>query len=299
MRVLITGVLGFTGRYVAQAFRSAGWEVHGFGTASHDSDGMCDRYWQADLCDAAQTCEVIAASGPTAVVHLAGLAFVGRGDPEAFYRVNVVGTRNLLEASGRLSRCPDSILLASSANVYGNATAGVLDESMAPNPANDYAVSKVAMELMARLWMERLPLLIVRPFNYTGVGQNISFLLPKVVDHYRRRARSVELGNLNVVRDFSDVRIVAQKYLDLVRSGVSGQLFNVCSGKGRTLAEVIEIMDAMAGYEIDVRVNPAFVRANEVHKLIGSEALLQSVIGEQPVVALEETLAWMYSSEIV
>jgi len=255
--------------------------------------------------------EAVAASCPTAVVHLAGLAFVGHGDPEAFYRINVIGTRNLLAATGRLSRCPGGVLLASSANVYGNATAGVLDESVSPNPANDYAVSKIAMEFMARLWMERLPVMIARPFNYTGVGQDDSFLLPKIVGHYRRREAAVELGqaavelgNLDVVRDFSDVRVVAQKYLELVQSGASGRVFNVCSGRGRSLAEVIAVMNAMAGYvnamagyEIEVRVNPAFVRANEVRKLIGSEAQLQSVIGVLPAIALEDTLAWMYGVE--
>lgn len=297
MRVLITGVLGFTGRYVARAFRMAGWEVHGLGTASSDPGGVCDSYWQVDLCDALRMRAAVAASCPTAVVHLAGLAFVGHGDPEAFYRVNVIGTRNLLAATGRLSRCPGGVLLASSANVYGNATAGVLDESVSPNPANDYAVSKIAMEFMARLWMERLPVMIARPFNYTGVGQDDSFLLPKIVGHYRRREAAVELGNLDVVRDFSDVRVVAQKYLELVQSGASGRVFNVCSGRGRSLAEVIAVMNAMAGYEIEVRVNPAFVRANEVRKLIGSEAQLQSVIGVLPAIALEDTLAWMYGVE--
>jgi nucleoside-diphosphate-sugar epimerase len=186
------------------------------------------------------------------------------------------------------------VLLASSANIYGNAAVPVIDESVAPAPANDYAVSKLAMEYMARLWMDRLPIVITRPFNYTGVGQSENFLLPKIVSHFRKGARRIELGNLAVARDFSDVRTVAKTYRRLLAAAPAGEVFNICSGRSHSLESLIDMMNDIAGYRIDVHVNPAFVRANEVRTLSGNNAKLASTIGAIESVPLVDTLRWMY-----
>jgi nucleoside-diphosphate-sugar epimerase len=191
---------------------------------------------------------------------------------------------------------PSSVLLASSANIYGNADVAVIDEDVAPAPANDYAVSKLAMEYMARLWMNRLPITIVRPFNYTGVGQAENFLLPKIVAHFRKGARRIELGNLAIARDFSDVRMVARSYRRLLAAAPAGESFNVCSGRSHSLDSVIDMMSDIAGYRIDVHVNPAFVRANDVLTLAGSNARLAAAIGPIAPTPLVDTLRWMYQA---
>jgi len=230
---------------------------------------------------------------PDVVVHLAGIAFVGHGDAEQIYRVNVAGTRNLLEALAALRKTPSAVLLASSANIYGNASVPFIDEGVAPAPANDYAVSKLAMEYMARLWMDRLPIIIARPFNYTGRGQSENFLLPKIVSHFRRKAPQIELGNLAIARDFSDVRMVAWSYRRLLAAAPAGEAFNICSGRSHSLAGVIDMMSEIAGYRIEVRVNPAFVRANDVLTLTGDNAKLAGAVGAIPTQPLSETLRWM------
>jgi GDP-6-deoxy-D-talose 4-dehydrogenase len=164
-------------------------------------------------------------------------------------------------------------------------------------PANDYAVSKLAMEYMARLWMDKLPIIMVRPFNYTGVGQAENFLLPKIVAHFKRREARIELGNLQVWRDFSDVRVVAASYRHLLAApGAAGGVFNVSSGKAYSLGEALEMMAAIAGYRIDVHVNPAFVRANEVVRLTGDNRRLQGVVGTIAPPPLQDTLRWMYEA---
>lgn len=289
-RALITGINGFTGRYMARELEAAGYQV--FGTDS--SVASSDRIYAVDLCNRKLTTEMIAAVQPDVIVHLAAISFVAHGDAEQIYRVNIVGTRNLLEALA--TRCinrPHAVLLASSANIYGNTDVGIIDETVPPAPANDYAVSKLAMEHMARQWDEQLPLIIVRPFNYTGVGQADNFLLPKIVGHYRRHASDIELGNLDVTRDFSDVRTVVSAYRRLIEAAPAGQTFNICSGVGYSLAEILNMAAQIAGYEIKVSVNPAFVRANEVKRLIGSNAKLVRAIGEVPPISLIETLRWM------
>ena len=149
------------------------------------------------------------------------------------------------------------------------------------------------MEYMARLWMDKLPITLVRPFNYTGVGQSPNFLIPKIVDHFKRGARTIELGNLDVARDFSDVRFVAAAYARLLELAPAGQVFNVCSGTAYTLQQVLDMAAGIAGYALDVQVNPAFVRANEVKTLRGSAERLKVAFPVTHSYPLAETLAWM------
>lgn len=294
-RALITGLRGFTGPYLAGELEAAGYRV--FGTA-HESEVGGENVHIVDLCDRDALMKVVAAVQPDVVAHLAAISFVAHGDVEAIYRVNVVGTRNLLEALAECGKTPRAVLLASSANVYGNAAVQLIDESAPPEPANDYAVSKLAMEHMARLWFDRLPVFITRPFNYTGVGQDGNFLVPKIVAHFSTRAREIELGSLDVAREFSDVRMVAAAYRRLIDVAPAGETFNVCSGIAYSLAEVLAMMSDIAGYEIAVKVNPAFVRANEVKRLVGSNARLKRMIGDLSPIPLSETLRWMYSAAV-
>ncbi|MGN7983609.1 NAD-dependent epimerase/dehydratase family protein [Burkholderia sp. 22313] len=290
-RALITGLGGFTGDYLAQSLRAAGYRV--FGT-THGPDAVGPDTYRVDLCDRAVLANVIAEVQPDVVAHLAAVSFVAHGDVDAIYRTNVVGSRNLLEALANLENRPRAVLLASSANIYGNAAVEIIDESVEPNPANDYAVSKLAMEYMARLWCDKLPIVVARPFNYTGVGQSPQFLLPKIVGHFQRGERVIELGNTDVERDFSDVRRVVDAYRRLLERAPAGGVFNVCSGSAVSLKAVIAMMERIAGYAIEVRVNPAFVRANDVRRLQGDDARLQAAIGPLDDIPLESTLRWMF-----
>jgi len=292
-RALITGLRGFTGHYLAQELTAAGYRV--FGTALPGEAGGTDVF-TVDMCDRAAVGAMIDEVQPDVVAHLAAIAFVGHANVEQIYRVNILGTRNLLDALAAGRHAPSAVLLASSANIYGNACAGMIDENVTPAPANDYAVSKLAMENMARLWSDKLPVIIARPFNYTGVGQEENFLLPKIVAHFRRAAPEIELGNLAIARDFSDVRMVARCYRRLLHVSPAGQAFNVCSGQAHSLSGVIGTMSAIAGYDIAVRVNPAFVRKNDVLTLVGNNDKLVSVIGAVEPTPLAETLRWMYQA---
>lgn len=291
-RALLTGSGGFTGRYVARELTAAGYEVIGL---AHDDDPHAgDDVLRANLLDRAAVRRALETARADAVVHLAAISFVAHGDVDEIYRVNVVGTRNLLDALAACAYIPRVVVLASSANIYGNAQDDPITEATPPAPANDYAVSKLTMEYMARLWMDRLPIVVTRPFNYTGVGQSEQFLIPKIVAHFKRGAKTIELGNTQVWRDFSDVRDVARIYAALVEKAPAGRTLNICSGVAHSLAQVLDMMADIAGYRIEVRVNPAFVRDNEVVRLVGSSRALRAVAGVVPCTSLRETLAWMY-----
>jgi nucleoside-diphosphate-sugar epimerase len=195
-----------------------------------------------------------------------------------------------------LKRTPKRVIVASSANVYGTPKAEVLDESLCPAPVNHYAASKLAMEHMVRTWFEKLPILITRPFNYTGPGQAEHFLVPKIVKHFRERAPYIELGNLQVSRDYSDVEDVVSTYLALLKSDARSEVVNICSGRAIALLDIVEMMNDIAGYRIEVRVSPEFVRQNEVPRLIGSRARLESLVEIAPPRPFVETLRRMYEA---
>ena len=299
-RVLITGADGFTGRYLANELNGAGYELHGLVHGSVAGAVSCLALLHVcDLNDVVSLTAIVKEVQPHKVVHLGAIAFVSHGDVDSMYRTNVVGTRNLLEALVQSKAPVETVLLASSANVYGNSVGGVLSESAPAAPANDYAVSKLAMEFVARLYAERLPIVVARPFNYTGVGQAESFLIPKIVNHVRRHAPLIELGNLEVARDFSDVRAVVRCYQLLLEARAAvGQTFNVCSGRAWTLNEVLDIVRDISGHPFEVRVNPAFVRQNEVKLLVGSCAKLEGAIGPVPQISLADTLRWMLEASV-
>lgn len=290
MRVLITGNKGFTGRYLEEEFTRAGWEVFGLGVQP-DSGG--NRYRQIDLLDTAELQKWILEVRPDAVAHLAAVAFVAHEAPDAFYRINMIGTRNLLESLAMLPRRPSSVLLASSANVYGRNAASPITELHEPNPANDYAVSKLGMEYVARLYTDRLPLFFTRPFNYTGVGQASHFLVPKIVEHFARRLDTIELGNLDVSRDFSDVRAVATAYRRLIERSPAGSMINVCSGVHHSIAELINICSTLTGHKISVISSPQHQRAQDIAQLWGSNARLRELLPGWNSPPIEQTLSWM------
>jgi nucleoside-diphosphate-sugar epimerase len=282
MNILLTGAAGFTGNYFKHYAEAAGHTV-----------------WPlaADLTDKAAVAAEVAQAEPTAVVHLAAISFVGHADETAFYAVNVVGSMNLLDAVAALPARPSKVLLASSANVYGNCDASPIAETQPPAPVNHYAASKLAMEHMAMTFVDRLPIVITRPFNYTGAGQAPQFLIPKLVNHFARKASHIELGNLHVEREFNDVRMVCEAYLRLLDKGQPGQVYNVCSGQPFTLQHVINTLAQITDHSMAVNVNPAFVRPNEVHRLCGSPAKLHSSVGLLGQWRLEDTLRWMLESQ--
>jgi len=303
-RVLVTGASGFTGRYVVDELKRQGCEVIGLGSAEHPAPAWAvsllpaDAWRQGNLCELDGLRAVLEETRPEVIIHLAALAFVAHGRAEDFYQVNLLGTRNLLQAIGDASLLPERVLIASSANVYGNSSEGRLDESVAPAPANDYAISKLGMEHVVRLWQDRFPITIVRPFNYTGRGQAENFLIPKIVSHFAKRAPNLELGNLDVARDFGDVRAVAAAYRGLLQTDAAvGRTVNVCSGVAFSLNEVIELCAQITGHSLTVSVNPAFVRANEVKMLCGDNSLLRELVTGWSCPPLRETLEWMLAAE--
>jgi nucleoside-diphosphate-sugar epimerase len=289
---LVTGAAGFTGRHTTVALRERGYKVIGIAERRTQGTDLI----ACDLTNASATKLAVRRAKPDLVVHLAAVSFVGHDDPFAFYRVNLFATLNLLVALAALEVAPSKVLIASSATVYGIPALESINESVCPAPVNHYATSKLAMEHMVRTWFDRLPIVITRPFNYTGPGQSDQFLVPKIVEHFRRRAPVIELGNLEVSRDFSDVEEVVAAYILLLESSARSEIVNVCSGRAIPLREVLSMMCSLAGYQIEVRVKPELVRQNEILRLVGDNTKLKNLVRFAPSRPFLETLQRMYAA---
>lgn len=286
-RVLLTGGRGFTGRYLRETLVAQGYDV--VGLINEGQPEASERV--ADITDTGAMRDLAAELLPDYVIHLAAITFVPNDDASAIYATNTIGTLNLLEALAALPRCPRRVILASSANVYGNADSDYIDESVLPAPLNHYAASKLAMEAVASVFRHQLPCVITRPFNYTGPGQAPHFLVPKIVDHFAARKDRIELGNLDIERDFLDVRSVSSIYAKLLdcEKGEGG-IFNVCSGRGTTLRAIIAKLESITGHKMEVAVNPEFVRASDIKRLVGNNSRLRALVGGWPDYRLDETL---------
>lgn len=286
-RVWVSGASGFTGHYVVAELERAGFEVL-VPPLPPDFDLRCaetiDREWSR--------------ARPDYVIHLAAVSHVAHGRPVDFYEVNTVGTTRLLESLAASTLPLRKVVLASSANVYGNSDEEPITEATRPSPVNHYAASKLAMESLARAWYSRLPIVVTRPFNYTGVGQSTQFLVPKLVQHFVERSPVLRLGNLDVVRDFSDVRMVAAAYCRLLDSRLVGTEVNICSGVGRSLLSIVEALGARCGHSPRIEVDPSLVRASEIRRLIGANARLTAAVGDLPYTDFEATLAWMFDHAV-
>jgi GDP-6-deoxy-D-talose 4-dehydrogenase len=280
LKVLITGADGFTGRYVFCEAKNRQHTVVAL---------------KADLTNLEQLKTELDAERPDVIIHLAAISFVDHIPIEDFYKVNVLGTENIFKSLKSINHTA-KVLVASSANIYGNPDTEVINESTTPTPINHYAISKLAMEHVVKTWFSDFPILITRPFNYTGVGQGNNFLIPKIVSHFKANSKSIELGNLDIRRDFSDVSDIAKIYMDLIESQHESLIVNICQGKTISLTSIISYLNTLAGYEIKIETNPKFVRKNEISKLQGDNTLLKSLINFEEFVPIQQTIKNMYDA---
>lgn len=278
-RVLVTGLDGFTGQHLRKNLSDSGFDVIGL---------------ESNLVNREKVINEVNQISPEYVVHLAALSFSGEVRIRELYDVNVQGTINLLDALKNLRKCPTKIILASSASVYGNRAKDIAREDSELSPTNHYGCSKLAMECLAKTYFDKLPIIITRPFNYTGIGHEDIFVIPKIVNAYALGQKSIELGNLDVYREFNDVRDVTKAYCELLRSPPKSHIVNICSGRSICLGEVIKKLNKISGITMQVNVNNDLKRTNEIKNLCGCNSKLKKIYKDSFIYNIEDTLKWMY-----
>jgi GDP-4-dehydro-6-deoxy-D-mannose reductase len=302
MRLLITGIAGFAGRHLASLLLARGHEVHGTAHHAGSLTRLADlvarehaleaRLEVVDVTDAGAVAAVVARVQPDGIFHLAGVTFVPAtiAEPLAALRVNVFGAVHVFDAVRR--HAPSCRVLAvSSGDAYGDIAPEELPvrETCPFRPLSPYGASKAALDVVADQWARGMGLDIVRarPFNHTGPGQRREFVCPNFARQLVAIARGqqppvVSVGDLDVVRDFSDVRDVVAAYLAAWQHGARGEVYNICSGVGRTVRSVLETLSDIVGVEVRPIVAAERRRHAEVRTVIGIAEKLRAVSGWAP-----------------
>ncbi len=300
MRVLVTGGNGFVGGYAIETLRARGDEVIAAGHGAADMLPL-------DLRDPLSARGVVDLAQPNAVVHLAAQAFVPQSmsNPLETLDVNAMGTARLLEAV-RAARDAGGtnprILIVSTAEVYGAQPPGAfpLRESTPPAPANPYAASKLAAEAfgIASVHAYGLDVVIARAFNHIGPGQDERFVVASFAAQLAKIAHGgpaeMLIGNLAAERDFLDVRDVVRAYVALLERGERGEIYNVCSGVAVPIRDVLRTLVTTARVAVEIREDPARMRASDTPIFVGDAAKLRSTTGWTPQITLEASLRDTY-----
>jgi GDP-4-dehydro-6-deoxy-D-mannose reductase len=307
MRFVITGVAGFAGRHLAERLLTEGHEVFGCARslpatapAVRVLDLPADHLLACDICDRGQIEAVVRAVCPDGLFHLAAFTSptASFDDPDGAYRANLYGSLNVF-AAVHDAAIPCRVVWVGSSDAYGQVNADELPvtERNLFRPLSPYAVSKAAADLAAYQWSRTrgLDVVRVRPFNHTGPGQASHFVCADFASQlaavkYDRRPPRIEVGNLDVIRDFTDVRDVVRAYVAAFEHGAIGEAYNVCSGSGRTPHRILERLIQLSGVDVDVVVDPMRQRPTDVPALIGSAAKLRDTTGWAPLIDWDQTL---------
>lgn len=305
----MTGADGFVGRFLVRRLLADGHAVigavrHG---EPHGDAGLTGAerkavMWTPLELDADSPMDQLVAAGPDAVVHLAAVASSSeaRRDPAAAWVVNAVGTARLLDtlARGRdAGRADPLVLVVSSSEVYGAGSGERRRVESDPiQPQSPYGATKAATEIAAlEVWRRTgLRVIVARAFQHTGPGQSLTYVVPALARRIREaRAagqRMVTTGNLEPVRDVSDVRDVVSAYVSLLGAGQAGAIYNVCRGEGQRLVDIFAKLAKLLGASVEPEADPALLRAGDIPHLVGDPGRLQAATGWMPAHSFDQTL---------
>ncbi|HUL03879.1 MAG TPA: GDP-mannose 4,6-dehydratase [Gemmatimonadales bacterium] len=302
MKALVTGADGFVGTWVVRRLLADGWEVTGgVQPARLGRDAGAGAEWVPLEVTDADSVRRCMARPFDAVIHLAAVASVSdaAGDPGQAWEVNAAGTARLVEAivaAKRAGTADPLLLVVSTGEVYGRGDATPRRETDPAAPCSSYAASKLGAEVAALEGWRRAGVrtVVVRAFPHTGPGQDPRFVVPAFVQRLRQAKRTatatIKVGNLAPVREFLHVADVVDAYVRLLASGEAGEVYNVASGRGVSVAELLDRLAKLVGVCPKREVDPALVRATDIPYLIGDAAKLRACTGWAPRHSLEETL---------
>jgi GDP-4-dehydro-6-deoxy-D-mannose reductase len=305
MRTLVTGANGFVGRWLTRHLRAEGddiWEA-----SRRQAGPAAPQKLALDVRIAEDTDRTVRSIRPDAIYHLAAVAFGPDAtvDPAAALETNVVGTINVLKAAANISPAP-TVMIVSSSEVYGAQPAGrPIGEDIGLIPVTAYGATKAAQEMAAAAYARanKLPVVVVRPFNHIGPGQRVEFAVASFVSQLVKIGHGVQepklhVGNLAARRDFTDVRDVVIAYRLLVAGQPFGGPVNVASGRSVSIGEILDRLIALSGLRVEIVTDPLRLRSDDVDDVVGDSTRLRRLTDWSPRLSLETSLSDIWHDAI-
>lgn len=307
MRVLLTGADGFVGGWLARRLLADGHDVIGTHRPGGKPSPVLDQgesariEWRELELTSGASVTAVAQGRWDVVFHLAAMASgsEARNDPGLAWEINAAGTARLAEALGDRRGGPGNdplLFLASTGEVYGMGDGTARRETDLPEPCSPYASSKLGAEISALEARRRtgLRVIVARAFPHTGPNQDIRFVAPALASRLRIAQRLgapvIKTGNLEAVRDFLDVRDAVSAYLALAERGTPGEIYNVASGEGHSIAEILERLERLLGWVVTPEPDARLFRLSDIRHLVGDPAKLRAATGWQPRIPFDQTL---------
>ena len=300
-KYLITGVAGFVGRYFVEYLQSKDSDSDIFGVDIASDCSLNISYQQLDLRDELATAKVITKFNPDYIIHLAAISSVGQSweDPKGCIDNNRAAIINILKAvSNNKINC--RILSIGSSEEYGNYPEEImpLDEAMELNPRNPYAEAKVIQESICQDYVKDfgLDIVMTRSFNHIGPRQSERFVIPsfvkQLVNISENKQTDMSVGNIEVSRDFLDVRDVVNAYYQILTMGQKGEVYNVCSGCSYKLRDIIQTIEDYLKIKADIKIDKERIRPNDTMLVYGNNNKLKS-LGWKQRIDIKQTITDM------
>ncbi len=305
-KVLITGGEGFVGNHLINyLLNETDYEIVStyFMESTFKEENNRVEFVKLDIRKQEDVENLLKVQKPNYIYHLAGISFVPTSfaNPLLTHETNFIGTFNLYESIRKLN-LDTSILFVSTSEVYGQVDDKIINEDKALKPQNPYSVSKASAELLSYQYYKNygLKIKIVRPFNHIGLGQNESFVIPnfvkQIVDIEKGLKKPIiEVGNLDAIRDFTDVKDIIRGYKYLVESDYNGETFNLCQGKGYSIKEILDILLSFSDKKIEIKFDEKRMRPSDNPNIVGNNKKIEKALDWKPIIEIRTTLHEVYN----
>ena len=297
-KYLITGVMGFVGRYFVEYLNEKEPESKIYGIDITQKCDMDIKYRSLNLMDGKQVNRIVRSLKPDYIVHLAAISSVAQSwkEPANCFMNNMSAFLNLAEAV-RNNGLNTRILSVGSSEEYGMYDKP-MTEDLNLHPKSPYSVARLSQEYMSKLYVDNfnMDIVMTRSFNHIGPRQNTKFVIPSFIEQLvnislGKNENKMMVGNIDVVRDFTDVRDVVDAYYRIIKNAPNRSVYNVCSGHGVKLRDIINTTAKELNIKPNIIIDPSRVRTNEVSSVIGDNTKLKKELGWNPKYTLQQTIS--------